>query len=171
MRRSLPRVLTSQVICAACAIAALAIIGCADAPHGPYAFRDYGDLRVGGDFIERVPYRPGTVDARLRPPTLLYPEDRMVFGHYPRELVFRWEPAVGTPADAEFLFEMDYVCGGGDEFGDWARQPDPFLASRTRKTTLNTRFVGAQPGRWRIKVLGQSGESEWSAWRYFRFTR
>jgi hypothetical protein len=148
------------------------LIGCADAPRGPYQFRDYSDTtRVGGDFIEMVAYKPGNKDDHLRPPKLLYPLDRMVFSHYPRELVYRWQPAEGAPPDAEYLFEYDFVCGNDEKFGDWSEQPGPTFAYRTGKTTLNDRFMGAQPGRWRVKVIAKSGESDWSEWRYFRFTR
>ena len=38
-------------------------------------------------------------------------------------------------------------------------QPDPMFAYRTGKTTLNDRFMRAQPGRWRVKVIARSGES------------
>lgn len=153
-------------------LSALATTGCADAPRGPYQFRDYSDIyRVGGDDLGMVRYRPGKKSDRLQPPTLLYPLDRMVFGHFPRELVFRWEPAAGTPAGVEYLFEIDSVCGNDERFGDWSRQPEPMFAFRTAKTTLNDRFEGAQPGRWRAKVVDRGGESEWSGWRYFRFTQ
>ena len=150
-----------------------ALGGCANAPHGPYQYRGYSDsMRVGGDFIEMVTYKPGMKDEGLRPPRLLYLQNRMVFSHYPRELVYRWEPAGGTPPDAEYLFEYDFVCGAPDkQFGDWSKQPDPPFAYRTGKTTLNDRFVGANPGRWRVKVIAKSGESDWSEWRYFRFTQ
>jgi len=30
-------------------------------------------------------------------------------------------------------------------------------------------FIGAQPGRWRVKAKSEYGESEWSKWFYFRF--
>ncbi len=148
------------------------LIGCAGAPRGPYQFRDYSDARrVGGDFIETVAYKPGIKDDHLRPPKLLYPLDRMVFSHYPRELVYRWQPAESTPPDAEYLFEYDLVCGDDEKFGDWSKQPDPMFAYRTGKTTLNDRFLGAQPGRWRVKAIARSGESDWSEWRYFRFAQ
>ena len=50
-----------RVIALACAIAAIALSGCANPPHGPYQFRDYSDtMRMGGDFIDMVVYKPGT---------------------------------------------------------------------------------------------------------------
>ncbi len=162
----------ARLVAIATVILPFTLSGCANASRGPYQYRDYSDtMRVGGDFIEMVTYKAGLKDNHLRPPKLLYPLSRMVFSHYPRELVYRWEPAERTPPDAEYLFEYDFVCGNDEQFGDWSKQPDPMFAYRTGKTTLNARFVGAQPGRWRVKVVAKSGESDWSEWRYFRFTQ
>src|SRR5438477_587955 len=94
----------NRAIAFMCLAFAVGASGCADAPHGPYQFRDHSDtMRMGGDFIEMTTYKPGIKDEHLRPPKLLYPSDRRVFTHYPRELTYRWEPAEGTPPDVEYL--------------------------------------------------------------------
>jgi hypothetical protein len=139
-------------------ILTILVAGCTEAPRGPYAFRDHGLPRIGGDYIEMIHYHPGKKDEQLRPPLLLYPPDGAVFCHFPRELVFRWEPAKGTPRDVEYLFQQGSV------------EQEPMFAYRTGKTTLNDRFDGAQPGRWRVKGIDRTGEGEWSEWRHFRFT-
>jgi hypothetical protein len=157
---------------ASAAVLVLALWGCAKMPNGPYGYVDYGQVRVGGDYIKQVDSKPGKVDPGLEPPNLLFPSDRMVFSHYPREIVFRWNPVDGTPADAQYLFEEDFTCDDKDQkFGDWSREPEPMFAYLTGKTTLNDRFVGAQPGRWRVKLVCKSGESNWSSWKYFLFTQ
>jgi hypothetical protein len=146
---------------------------CAKAPHGPYAYHDYSDtLRIGGDFIDMESYEPGKPNTTLQPPTLVYPPNHSVFSYYPRELFYRWKPAAGTPPNAQYLFEYDSTCCGNDEkFGDWTKASEPMFAYRTGKQTLNDRFEGAQPGRWRVKAIDATGESAWSDWSYFRFTQ
>lgn len=160
-----------------CVVLSIVFPGCIDGQHGPpprgpYKYRDYSDtMRAGGDFIEMVVYKPGRINHELRPPKLLYPLDRMVFSHFPREIVYRWESVEGTPIDSEYLFELDFTTGSEERFGDWSKEAEPIFAYRTGHTTLNDRFVGGQPGRWRVKVINTTGESEWSQWRYFRFTQ
>src|SRR5258708_27482571 len=88
-------------------------------PHGPYQFYDNSDrVRTGGDFLGMITYKPTKRSDYLQPPQLLYPLDRMTFSHYPRELVYRWRPADGTPPDAQFIFECDFICGNDEKFGD-----------------------------------------------------
>src|SRR4051812_44368538 len=92
---------------AAVLMGSIGIAGCGE-PLGPYQYRDKGDtLRIGGDFLGMVRYRPGPANERLQPPKLLYPRDGMVFSHYPRELTYRWEPTGVNPQDVEYLFESD----------------------------------------------------------------
>ncbi len=139
----------------------------------PYYFKDVSPTkRTGGDYLENLAERTeGPLNPSLEPPILLYPEDRAVFCHFPRELVFCWHPVRGTPREVEYLVQIEDTCEGDDEkFGDWTDEP-PFFTYRTGKTTINERFVGAQPGRWRVKAIDNTGESKWSDWRYFRFTQ
>lgn len=139
----------------------------------PYYFKDVSStIRIGGDYLDSLAERAeGPLSPSLEPPILLYPEDHAVFCHFPREIVFRWRPARGTPREVEYLVQIENTCKGDDEkFGDWTDEP-PFFTDRTGKTTMNERFVGAQPGRWRVKTINKTGESKWSDWSYFRFTQ
>jgi len=139
--------------------------------RSPYNFCDISDtLRVGGDFIQVVAYPSGAQKSQtLKPPILLYPPDRAVFCHFPREIVHRWQPAKGSTEQARYLFQYVFTTGQEEQFGDWSNHPAPAEAYLTGKTNLNERFVGSQPGRWRVKAVDETGESEWSEWRYFRF--
>jgi len=149
--------------------AAILIAGCC---HHSDVFERYG-FHSGDPNAEWLfPYVPGKRSSTLQPPTLLSPPDRSVFGHYPRELVYRWKPAPSTPAGAKYLIQCDDTSYGNDAtFGDWSRQQDSADTNRTGKTSFHDWFAGAQPGRWRVKAVDETGESEWSEWRYFRFTR
>ena len=142
-------------------------------PHGAYAYRDVSDTqRIGGDYLECLSDRhEGARSDRLKPPTPMNPPDRAIFSHFPREIILKWRPAPGMPADVEYLVQEDFTSNGNYEnFGDWSQQPEPLFTYRTGKTTMNIRFMGAQPGRWRVKAMDKSGESEWCPWQYFRFT-
>ncbi len=139
----------------------------------PYYFKDVSTThRIGGDYLESFAKRSeNLLIADLEPPTLLYPDNFSVFCHFPREIVFRWQPSRDTSCDVEYLVQIqDTWKGDYSKFGDW---PDelPSMTYRTGKTLMNERFVGAQPGRWRVKTIDKRGESKWSEWQYFRFTR
>lgn len=154
-------------------------VGQTSRPSGPYAYEDLSDTeRVGGDYLETiVQCSDGPISPTLRPPLLISPANKTVYSHYPREVVLQWSPAPETPSDAQYLVQQEYrvydECNSARQtgFGDWSKQPPPFLTFRTGKTTMNIRFVGAQPGRWRVKTIDETGESPWSEWWYFRFTR
>jgi hypothetical protein len=138
----------------------------------PYAFKDISPThRVGGDYLESLAKRTeGVICLNLKPPILLYPDNNAVFCHFPRELVFRWQPARGTPQNIEYLVQIESTSKGDfKQFGSWTDEP-PFFTYRTGRTSMNERFCGAQPGRWRVKTIGKTGESQWSEWCYFRFT-
>lgn len=145
----------------------------ASRPAGPYQYDDVSDtLRLGGDYLEAIARRPdGPINPALAPPVLINPPDKSVYAHYPREIVLQWSPAPGTPPDVQYLAQKDFTSDDDREFGDWSKQPEPFFTYRTGKTAMSIRFVGAQPGRWRVKAIDKTGESPWSQWRYFRFTR
>jgi hypothetical protein len=135
-------------------------------------YEDIGTLRIGSDSLESIADRKeGSRSQTLKPPIPLQPANRSVFNHYPREIVFHWKSAPGTLSGVQYYTQTDFTTWGDDEtFGEWKNR-DPILTHRTGKTSMNYRHVGAQPGRWRVKVFNKSGESEWCAWQYFRFTR
>lgn len=139
---------------------------------GEYDYEDIGALRIGSDSLESIADRKeGPKSATLKPPVPLAPADRSVFQHYPREIVLRWKPAPDTPFEVQYYVQTDFTTKGDVEvFGEWDGD-SPMFTERTGKTSMNYRHFGAQPGRWRVKVFDKSGESEWCAWQYFRFTQ
>lgn len=103
-------------------------------------------------------------------PLLLAPPDRQVFDHYPRWLDFRWVPSAGV-RPMEYDIEWAFTDKGSDEnFGIWD-ESELNSWDTTQDEHFVVLFIGAQPGRWRVRARNSLGESEWSEWRFFRFTR
>jgi thiol-disulfide isomerase/thioredoxin len=103
---------------------------------------------------------------KLAIPEPVSPPPGAVFDRFPRETTVTWKPVAGA---ASYVAEWDY------------RQPDGWWSELNRGTlpriaasgiSATFKFVGAQPGRWRVYAVGPNGErSEASAWREFRYTR
>lgn len=137
----------------------------------PYCFLQITDtLHTGSDSLESFfGWKEGTINASLKPPTLLRPPDRSVFHHFPRHLTLEWLPDPETPHDAEYILQSEFTTGDNEDFGDWSRSVGPPATKRTAKRSFKTTHVGNQPGRWRVKVRHTNGESAWSPWWYYRF--
>ena len=107
----------------------------------------------------------GTASASLAGPQLLSPADRSVFSHYPRDTVLKW---AALPGAISYELQIDYQSDG-----KWSSETNgvaPVL--RTNQTEYRFPFVGAQPGRWRVRALGIADEpGQWTEWRHFRYTR
>ena len=111
-----------------------------------------------------------SVDGTPSQPELIIPADGQVFSHYPRVLDIRWHPVSG-------VYPVTYSV----ELG-WF--PFPTLDGAPSETEFHNElvatelvgpyfvqtFVGASPGRVRVKAHNERGESQWSAYRHFRFT-
>lgn len=108
-------------------------------------------------------YLSGAVPVLRRP----YNED--VFDHYPREMVFSWD-SVPLP-NVRYIIEIDAY--GAVKGGSWAEEHYKtfFVSKPLSQTSYHHSFVGAQRGRWRVRV--QIGQTlyRWSDWQYFRFNR
>jgi len=102
-------------------------------------------------------------------PILRDPGDGDVFDHYPRRTHFRWDP-VNIPG-VTYTIEIDAF--GAISAGKWAEQVGRTFYKRAGLTsnTFERNFVGAQRGRWRVRVKVGSIWCPWSDWRYFRYTR
>ena len=104
-------------------------------------------------------------------PVLVSPISLDVFGNYPRTTSLEWSPSHGSKP-ITYVIEVEYTwVGVFSEFGRWL-EGDYGLAwtGQTTGTESTFDFVGAQPGRWRVKATNSYGESNWSEWRYFRYT-
>lgn len=98
-------------------------------------------------------------------PVLITPLNHCVFDHYPRILDIRWYPVSG-----QYPMWYSVSIGFSGPTGDsW--NTDEVIDSELEVPFYMTSFRGAQPGRVRVKAINEVGQSDWSEYRYFRFTR
>ncbi|MEM6261536.1 MAG: hypothetical protein AAGI38_03435 [Bacteroidota bacterium] len=103
-------------------------------------------------------------------PVLINPTDRSEFNIFPRDMVFEWE--AHPDESVLYHFEVEYSWNQSDAFGIWGPGNSRNLVREmVQGNTYRLTFVGAQPGRWRVKAENQAGASGWSAWSYFRHRR
>jgi hypothetical protein len=109
----------------------------------------------------------------LTAPVQLSPANEIVFDHYPRQTKLEWSPVEGA---VSYSVEVDFCAGG-------VKKPvcvDPQtlkirtnpLTSGITGTSYEFKFVGAQPGRWRVWALDKEGREGFkSPWRIFIYLR
>jgi hypothetical protein len=109
--------------------------------------------------VDRAP-QPGPEEQPDVAPRQLAPTDGSVFDHFPRKTTLRWAPVAGA---AKYKVEIEYLSGG-----KW----DSLIRTEVRLTEHELNFLGAQPGRWRIWAVEDSGqEGPKSDWWTFRYTQ
>jgi hypothetical protein len=97
------------------------------------------------------------------------PEDGIVFEHYPRTTTLEW---MSVPGAKSYTVEVDcYHCCIRSrwcaDIGEKYRVEKNLTA-----TSYTFNFVGAQPGRWRVTAVGESGRTIIQTdWWEFRYTR
>jgi hypothetical protein len=71
---------------------------------------------------------------------------------------------------ATYSLEVDAF--GAINAGQWAAQSFRSFGvyHNITGTSFNHSFVGAQPGRWRVRAKVGDRYCSWSEWSYFRFT-
>jgi hypothetical protein len=101
----------------------------------------------------------------LPAPRQLSPAADAEFEHFPRETTVVWSEVPGASA---YLVEWDYKQSDG-----WSVDRQGVVSTiRVTEPVTTFRFVGAQPGRWRVTALDASGDpGERSPWREFRYTK
>jgi hypothetical protein len=105
----------------------------------------------------------------LPAPMQVSPDDAAEFDFYPRKTILRWEGVVGANS---YRIEIDY-CDGRVRGRRSCVDPQPHYIERnnpakTRATSYEFNFVGAQPGRWRVWAIDEKGEEGFkSPWRTF----
>src|SRR5437016_2739361 len=109
----------------------------------------------------------------LPAPKQLSPEDNQVFDIYPRLTKLEWEPVEGA---TWYAVELDYCENHNRTHQCINPQPLSMPAnpatSKIRTTSHEFRFVGAQPGRWRVWAVDKQGRDGFkSAWRTFVYLR
>jgi len=123
-------------------------------------------------------------------PELTLPEDEKALGYYPRFMDFRWQPSSGIyPIEYEItiqlLVDSNVELGETDGLSETEMQEraaDSGSPSQRQQSVLETHrfrthdiylpftWAAANPGRWRVRGVNGRGVSDWTAWRYFRFS-
>jgi hypothetical protein len=108
----------------------------------------------------------------LAAPTPVGPPSGSVFSNFPRTTTLSWSAVAGA---AQYTLELDLNTCGEDQ-STWCSdvQPDSFGNTKipVSGTSYTFDFVGAQPGRWRVRAVDPSGEAgETSDWQYFTYTQ
>jgi hypothetical protein len=95
-------------------------------------------------------------------PTQLSPADGTVFSHDPRYTTLVWSTAAGA---AEYQVQTQYW--DPYEEGSW----QGYAGGTGVDTSFDFLFVGAQPGRWRVRAINADGVlGVWSPWWFFEYT-
>ena len=117
-------------------------------------------------------------DLSLETPSPVRPHAGTVFSHYPRRTTLEWQ---AVPRAARYVVEVQGFVGRSliAANGERTELPRQWLPERgglhahvVSETGLRFNFVGAQPGRWRVRALdAQSRAGPASQWRTFEYTR
>jgi len=106
-------------------------------------------------------------------PEQLSPDDNSVFDFYPRVTTLKWSPVEGA---VSYSVEVDFC--DGDRHQRVCVNPQPHRLRDTPpisgivSTTYEFRFIGAQPGRWRVWAIDKEGREGFkSPWRTFIYLR
>lgn len=124
-------------------------------------------------FAFRVFFENGRVSAKEDPfegqfsdkgkptvPRLQIPLNGIIFSHYPRFLDVRWTPSAGQ-YPMQYIVQIDTLIQN-----EWVSKE--FTAAMPYHCIA---FSGANEGRWRVKATNALGESNWSEFSLFKFTR
>lgn len=105
------------------------------------------------------------------------PEDGAVFSRYPRNTTLRWTPVAGARAYmVEIQPNVKHVVIAARQppvtTREWYPGRGGLHAFVVTTPGLRFDFVGAQPGRWRVRALDEAGHAGYaSPWRTFEYTR
>jgi hypothetical protein len=106
--------------------------------------------------------------APLPAPVQTAPAHGSVFSHFPRTTTLTWAPVAGA---ASYIVEVD--CFHCHQSGQWSAEiGQTFLEVPGITTTSYTfDFVGAQPGRWRVRAVDANGvQGQITGWFEFTYT-
>lgn len=120
---------------------------------------DDGDTTVVTNTVNNTTVVTNNVPEELAAPALVSPANGTTFNHFPRSVTLVWAPVAGAD---KYVLERQY-----QSLGTWTSYP----VVEVNATTFSFNFIGAQPGRWRVRAKTNSGtEGAWSAWSTFNFT-
>ena len=104
-----------------------------------------------------------TSSSILRTPIQTSPANGVVYNRFPRTTTLRWRSVSGA---SYYMVEIEYFDRSSNR---WISN---YKLDRSSDTRHVFRFVGAQPGRWRVWAVNSSGVAgRKSSWRTFRHTR
>ncbi len=101
-------------------------------------------------------------------PTPRQPENGDRFDHWPRKMQMRWDP-VQIPG---VTYSVEVDAWGASRTGQWAEESgaSAWITHNITDTTMSHEFVGAQPGRWRVRAHVNGVACAWSPWSYFNYS-
>jgi hypothetical protein len=103
-------------------------------------------------------------------PAQLTPMPNTVFSHYPRSTTLVWSSAPDPSGPVTYRLEVEF-CGGSVYNLQWCTPRPDWCAGALSGTTCTFNFVGAQPGRWRVRAVDNAGnQSPYSDWSVFAFS-
>ncbi len=103
-------------------------------------------------------------------PILYQPFNNQTFNHYPRRTIFRWSRIYLPNTTVRYYIEIDAF--GARVGGKWSAETGRtwLVSGPLASPEFEHFFVGAQRGRWRVRVKAGSIMCPWSDWNYFRYT-
>ncbi len=118
------------------------------APSGAATFSDWWSFSIDT-----------SAAAVLPAPEIISPMNGATYDIYPRTMTLSW---LSVGSAASYDVDVQY-CGSSD-----VSTCTNLLTENTSATSYTFDFVGAQPGRWRVRALDGSGVAgTWSEWRMF----
>ena len=115
------------------------------------------------DRLTNSVYTSNTISV-LPAPIQLSPADGSVFNIYPRTTTLTWAP---VPGAVSYVLEREFCSPLG--CSDWSVAYPVVTGLTTTSFTFD--FVGAQPGRWRVRAVdGAGGQGVVSPWWNFHYT-
>jgi hypothetical protein len=95
---------------------------------------------------------------QLAEPQLVAPIANAKLGNYPRKTTYEWKHVANA---GSYEIEIEY------NDGKW----QPFQKATVKVVSYICDFVGANPGRWRVRAIGKDGkEGPFCQWREFKYT-
>ncbi len=103
-------------------------------------------------------------------PALQQPFNNQTFNHYPRKTIFRWYPVYLPNTTVRYYIEIDAF--GARAAGKWSAETGRtwLVSGPLTDPVFEHFFVGAQRGRWRVRVKAGNIMCPWSDWSYFKYT-
>jgi hypothetical protein len=122
-----------------------------------------------GDSSPTGPSEPALDVAPPAVPAQLTPAPFTQFSHYPRNTTLAWSSVLDPSGPVSYRVEVQWC--GGTVYNPTNCQPrSNWCPGALSSTTCNFDFVGAQPGRWRVRAVDNAGNqsafSDWSTFAY-----